>query len=134
MYTPFRFVSKVVAERIAQAIIEEVGGCPTENRILILSPKDQDVKVGNIIVPGTNKEEIPNKGVVIIPGEISEEYKTYRPIIKTGRVVTYGMYAGKKIDFNSKIFTDHGIDFGDDKHEFSVLSLTEVIFTENNPM
>lgn len=134
MYVPFRFVSKEVAERISKAILESVGGCPTENRILILSPKDQNVKVGSIVIPGTNREDVPNKGVVIIPGEISEEYKTYRPLIKTGRVVTYGMYAGKKIDFNSSIFTEAGITFGEDKHEFSVLSLTEVIFTENNPM
>lgn len=134
MYVPFKFVSQLVAERIAKAIMESVGGCPTENRILILSPKDQDVKIGSIVLPGSAKEEIPNKGVVIITGEISDEYKTYRHILKTGRVVTYGMYAGKKIDFNTSIFEKAGINFGNDKHEFSVLSLTEVIFTENNPM
>ena len=102
--------------------------------LLILSPKDQEIKVGEIIIPGTAKEERPNKGVVIIAGEITEENKTYRDLVKVGRVVTYGMYAGKKIDFDKKIFEEAGITFGEDKHEFSVLSLTEVIFTENNPM
>ena len=134
MFTQIRFVSEAVAERIRQAILEKTGGFPTENRILILSPKDQEIKVGEIIIPGTAKEERPNKGVVIIAGEITEEIKTYRDLVKVGRVVTYGMYAGKKIDFDKKIFEEAGITFGDDKHEFSVLSLTEVIFTENNPM
>lgn len=134
MFTQIRFVSEAVAERIRQAILEKTGGLPTENRILILSPKDQEIKVGEIIIPGTAKEERPNKGVVIIAGEITEENKTYRDLVKVGRVVTYGMYAGKKIDFDKKIFEEAGITFGDDKHEFSVLSLTEVIFTENNPM
>lgn len=134
MFTQIRFVSEAVAERIRQAILEKTGGFPTENRILILSPKDQEIKVGEIIIPGTAKEERPNKGVVIIAGEITEENKTYRDLVKVGRVVTYGMYAGKKIDFDKKIFEEAGITFGDDKHEFSVLSLTEVIFTENNPM
>lgn len=134
MFTQIRFVSEAVAERIRQAILEKTGGFPTENRILILSPKDQEIKVGEIIIPGTSKEERPNKGVVIIAGEITEENKTYRDLVKVGRVVTYGMYAGKKIDFDKKIFEEAGITFGDDKHEFSVLSLTEVIFTENNPM
>lgn len=134
MFTQIRFVSEAVAERIRQAILEKTGGFPTENRILILSPKDQEIKVGEIIIPGTAKEERPNKGVVIIAGEITEENKTYRDLVKVGRVVTYGMYAGKKIDFDKKIFEEAGITFGEDKHEFSVLSLTEVIFTENNPM
>ena len=134
MFTQIRFVSEAVAERIRQAILEKTGGFPTENRILILSPKDQEIEVGEIIIPGTAKEERPNKGVVIIAGEITEENKTYRDLVKVGRVVTYGMYAGKKIDFDKKIFEEAGITFGDDKHEFSVLSLTEVIFTENNPM
>lgn len=134
MFTQIRFVSEAVAKRIRKAILEKTGGFPTENRILILSPKDQEIKVGEIIIPGTAKEERPNKGVVIIAGEITEENKTYRDLVKVGRVVTYGMYAGKKIDFDKKIFEEAGITFGDDKHEFSVLSLTEVIFTENNPM
>lgn len=134
MFTQIRFVSEMVAERIRKAILEKMGGYPTENRILILSPKDQEVKVGNIIVPGTVKEERPNKGVVILAGEITEENKTYRDLVKVGRVVTYGIYAGKKIDFDKKVLDDAGITFGNDKHEFSVLSLTEVIFTENNPM
>ena len=134
MFTQIKLVSEALAERIRKAILAKTGGFPTENRILILSPKDQEIKVGEIIIPGTAKEERPNKGVVIIAGEITEENKTYRDLVKVGRVVTYGMYAGKKIDFDKKIFEEAGITFGDDKHEFSVLSFTEVIFTENNPM
>lgn len=134
MFTQIRFVSEMVAKRIREAILKKTGGYPTENRILILSPKDQEVQEGGIIIPSTAKEERPNKGVVILVGAITEENQTYRDLVRVGRVVTYGMYAGKKIDFDKKIFEEAGITFGGDKHEFSVLSLTEVIFTENNPM
>lgn len=134
MYVPFKFVSEAVAERIAEAIIKNVDGCPTENRVLILSPKNQDVKIGSILLPGSAKEDIPNKGVIIMVGSIEEEYRSYRYLIKPGRVITYGMYAGKKIDFPKSIFEDEGINFGYDDQEFSVLSLNEVIFTEKNPM
>lgn len=128
MYVPLRFISKLVADRIS-AIIP---GLPTENRILILSPKDQEVTSSGIIIPTSNNNDIPNKGVVISSGIITDEYKTYKDLIKTGNIVTYGMYAGKELDFNPKLFEEAGIDFGKDKHKFSVLSLNEIIFVEPN--
>lgn len=134
MYTKFRFVSTAVAEKIANAILEKTGGIPTENRVLILSPKEQETQVGKVIIPGTSREDIQNKGVVIMPGVITEENNTYKDHVKTGRVITYGMYAGKKIYFDDNIFKEAGIDFGKDRFEFSVLSMNEVIFSENNPM
>ena len=133
MYVPLKFITKEASEKIAFAIASN-GGFPTENRVLIVSPKNQEVKVGNILLPqNTSKENIPNKGVVILKGEISEEYKSYKGIINTGTIVTYGLYAGKKIDFDPKIFEELDNDlFNSEENEFSVLSLTEIIFTELN--
>lgn len=130
-YIPLKFVSESVAAAIENKILLE-GGAPSMDRILILSPKDQEVSMGGIIIPGSAKEGIPNKGVVITQGYISDEYKPYINLVKTGKVVTYGMYAGKEVNFNPKIFEGISIDFS--KYVFTVLSLTEVIFSENNPI
>lgn len=132
MYVPLKFIEKEASEKIAFAIASK-GGFPTENRVLIVSPKNQEVKVGNILLPqNASKDNLPNKGVVILKGEISEEYKSYKGIINTGTIVTYGLYAGKKIEFDPEIFKEIGIDFNTEDNEFSVLSLTEIIFTELN--
>lgn len=132
MYVPLKFVSKEVSESIARAIASK-GGFPTENRVLILSPKNQEVKVGNILLPQTtSKDTIPNKGVVILRGEISEEYRSYKELINIGSIVTYGIYAGKEIEFNPEIFNEVGIELNPEENGFSVLSLTEIIFTEHN--
>ena len=72
-------------------------GLPTENRVLILSPKDINTTKSGIIIPGTVSEGVPRKGVVVKRGTITEEYKTYTDLTEVGRVVTYGMYAGKEL-------------------------------------
>ena len=101
-------------------------GYPTENRVLILSPKDQETKVGNMIVPGTTKEGMPREGVIIISGEITEDYRTYKNLLQVGRIVTYGLYAGKEIEL------DIPDDMDLDGYEFTVLSLNEIIFVRTN--
>lgn len=130
MYIPLHFVGPLVAKELSTHIYKH-GGVPSPDRVLILSPKDQDTQVGSIILPGTNKEDIPNKGVVIIPGEISNEYNPYRDMVKPGKIVTYGMYAGKEISFDPTWFPEN-LDLS--KHKFTILSLTEVLFSENNPL
>ena len=94
------FVSTTVAELIKDCLSKN--GSPTENRILILSPKNDTVTRSGIIIPGTVKEGIPRKGVVISAGYIDEAHDSYRPLIKTGNIVTYGMYAGKELEFDEE--------------------------------
>ena len=130
MYAPFKFVSKEVAGKIAAIVSQEIGGITSPDRVLILSPKDQDVKSGGIIIPGTAREDIPNKGVMIL-GYITKDNIEDYTHLQCGKVVTYGMYAGKEIDFNPELFKDLGVDFT--QHKFTVLSLSEIIFIENNP-
>ena len=130
MYFNQVFISASVAEKIKQVLKSK--GCPTENRILILSPKDQEIKQGNIIIPGQVKDGIPRKGVVIQAGEITEEYRTFNDLVKPGRVITYGLYAGKEIEFPKEAFPiELRPEF--EQQKFTVLSLTEIAYSENNP-
>ena len=122
-------ISLTVAQKLAEVLKRD--GTPTENRVLILSPKDQDTKVGDIIIPGTNKEGVPREGVVIFPGPITEDYNTYKGMVNTGVVVTYGLYAGKEVDLWEPLkLTD--IELTEDKWEFTVLALNEIIYVREN--
>lgn len=129
MYIPQTFISKSLANDLALAIKVAVGGCPTENRVLILTKNKPDAKVGSIIIPD-NTEEKPNKGVVIMSGEITDEYKTYKELIATGNIVTFGRYAGKEVDFDPNIFERNDISYNSD-WKFSILSMNEILFVES---
>lgn len=122
-------ISLTVAQKLAEVLKKD--GTPTENRVLILSPKDQDTKVGGIIIPGQIKEGVPREGVVIFPGLITEDYNTYKGMVNTGVVVTYGLYAGKEVDLWEPLkLTD--IELTEDKWEFTVLALNEIIYVREN--
>lgn len=74
---------------------------PNRNRVLILSPKEVNQTKSGLIIPEQVKEGVPRKGVVVKSGEITEEYKTYRELVAVGRIVTYGLYAGKELEFET---------------------------------
>ena len=131
MYIKQNFVSSEKV-KIFQQGLASLGGLIPENKLLILTPKEQEYKVNGIIIPGTGKEDIPRKGVVIQSGEITEEYRTYKDLVNPGRVITYGLYAGKEIEFPKEAFPiEVRPDF--EQQKFTVLSLTEIAYSENNP-
>ena len=122
-------ISVTLAQKLAEVLKRD--GTPTENRVLILSPKDQDTQVGGLIIPGTSKEGVPREGVVIFSGPITEDYNTYKGMVNTGVVVTYGLYAGKEVDLWEPLkLTD--IELTEDKWEFTVLALNEIIYVREN--
>ena len=134
MYINQVFISTAVAEKVKKVLISR--GCPTENRVLILSPKDQDIKQGSIIIPGQVKDGIPRKGVVIMTGNIDERYQSYERdhLVDTGRILTYGLYAGKELDFPTDIFREAGIEIDPDQNKFTVLDINEIIYSEVNQL
>lgn len=129
MYVDLNFVTVEQANLLKESILS-IGGLLPENKVLILSPKNQDAKVGSIILPGTS-ENMPKKGVIIMRGEITEENITYRPITKEGRIITFGLYAGKEVFFPDNLVP---LELKPilEKQVFTVLSLTEIVFTESN--
>ena len=118
--------SKQVAEKISASLV----GSPTENRVIIVSPKELDRKTSSgLYVPDTVKEGVPRKGVVDGFGPITDEYITYKSMINTGDIITYGLYAGKELE---PTFTNEEIAKAFKDHTFTILSLNEVIYVEPN--
>lgn len=113
-------------------------GLPTENRVLIISPDDNAKTSTGLIIPTTVKEGIPRKGVVLTRGHIDECNRSYDSLITTGVIVTYGLYAGKELEFDlTEFFKDHrdGDKLRDiiSHSKFTVISLNEIIYSESNP-
>lgn len=119
------YISVSEAEAISKIVQSKV--ILPENRVLIYSP-DQDEVVGGIIIPSDVKEGKPRKGVVIIGGELDEYHKCYKPITRTGMIVTYGLYAGKEVDLGDILSGYQGNING----KFTVLDTNELIMAEVN--
>lgn len=122
------FISAMVAAQFNN----QLPGCPTENRVLILSPKEVNQTRSGLIIPEQVKEGVPRKGVVVKRGTITEEYKTYTDLTEVGRVVTYGMYAGKELEFEIRPDWPESVKNILEKNTVTVLSLNEIIYSEAN--
>jgi len=106
-----------------QEIKKNLKGYPTENRVLILSIKGEVKSTNGIILPTVAKEGVPKKGMIIQFGPLGEGYDNYGSI-KTGDIVTYGLYAGKEVEMGYL-----GID--ENKYQLTILSLNEILYVEN---
>lgn len=121
------FISAMVADQFDK----QLPGCPTENRVLILSPKEVNQTRFGLIIPEQVKEGVPRKGVIVKLGEITEEYRTYRELVQIGRIVTYGLYAGKEMEFETEKLSP-ALQQLLEKNTLTVLSMNEVIYSEPN--
>lgn len=116
-------VSALVAEKINGILITK--GIPSPGRLLIISPIGEQQTQSGIFIPGnTDDKELPRKGVVIQYNKLEQVANE----ISTGVIITYGMYAGKEINFDPNLFP-----FLDMKaYKFTILSESEVIYIESN--
>lgn len=121
------FISAMVADQFDK----QLPGCPTENRVLILSSKEVNQTRSGLIIPEQVKEGVPRKGVIVKLGEITEEYRTYRELVQIGRIVTYGLYAGKEMEFETEKLSP-ALQQLLEKNTLTVLSMNEVIYSEPN--
>ena len=121
------FISAMVADQFDK----QLPGCPTENRVLILSPKEVNQTRSGLIIPEQVKEGVPRKGVIVKLGEITEEYRTYRELVQIGRIGTYGLYAGKEMEFETEKLSP-ALQQLLEKNTLTVLSMNEVIYSEPN--
>lgn len=124
----------LVSQTVAKELAKYIPGIPTENRVLIISPKDVTSTSTGLIIPGQVKEGVPRKGVVLIQGEITDEYKTYKDLSQRGRVVTYGLYAGKELEFDTDLFPTQGLKDIINDSVITVLSMNEIIYSEPNQL
>lgn len=110
------------SEEELKQIITKFRGCPTENRVLIVSNKGEIVTNTGILLPTVAKEGIPKKGMIIQVGQVGDEYSSFKRL-NPGDIVTYGLYAGKEVEFNYL-----GLD--NTKYQLTILSLNEILYIE----
>ena len=123
------YISVKTAEAIKSALVGKV--IPSENRVLVFSPGDEETTVGGIIIPGNVKEGRPRKGVVIISGKLDENHINFEELTRTGLIITYGLYAGKEVEFDDELFSEE-LNTCISKGKFTVLDTNEIIMAEAN--
>lgn len=125
------YISVEVAKRLESILKPLV--IPSENRVLVFSPGDEEVTSGGIIIPGNVKEGRPRKGVVILQGMFDENHLNFECITQTGMIITYGLYAGKEVEFDdASLFTETQIQQIISKGKFTILDTNEIIMAEVN--
>lgn len=118
-----RQISVMKAEKLAEALKGK--GIPSPGRLLICTPNGEQVTQSGIVIPGSVEKEIPRKGVVIQTSSLD----TLDPdTVKVGTIITYGMYAGKEVEFSKDIIPEESIK----NYKFTILSEAEVIYIETN--
>ena len=122
-----------ISVKTAEAIRASLNGkvIPSENRVLVFSPGDEETTVGGIIIPGNVKEGKPRKGVVIIQGKLDENHTNFDELTRTGLIITYGLYAGKEVEFDKELFSQE-LNSIISKGKFTVLDTNEIIMAEAN--
>ena len=123
------YISVKTAEAIKAALDGKV--LPSENRVLVFSPGDEETTVAGIIIPGNVKEGRPRKGVVIISGKLDENHQNFEELTRTGLIITYGLYAGKEVEFDEKLFSEE-LNNTISRGKFTVLDTNEIIMAEAN--
>lgn len=122
---------QLISTMVAKEFNKHIPGIPVENKVLVYSPKEVNTTSSGIIIPGTVKEGVPRKGVIIKSGVITEEYQTFRDHTEVGRIIEYGLYAGKEHQFDKGVLPKEFQDLYD-KGLFTVLALNEISYSEPN--
>lgn len=123
------YISVKTAEAIKAVLDGKV--FPSENRVLVFSPGEEETSVGGIIIPGNVKDGRPRKGVVIISGKLDENHLNFEELTRTGLIITYGLYAGKEVEFDDELFSEE-LNSCISKGKFTVLDTNEIIMAEAN--
>lgn len=111
---------EVVAAKTLNEKLNKIG-LPTVDRVVIAVSNNDFTTSSGIIIPGGNKEDVPRRGTIVQVGKISEDYQYFKELLQIGSIITYGNYAGKKIE-------PDGIDI--EGFDLMVLSLTEICYIE----
>ena len=123
------YISVETAEAIKSDLVGRV--LPSENRVLVFSPGDEEVMSGGLIIPGNVKEGKPRKGVVILSGKLDENHLNYEELTRTGIIITYGLYAGKEVEFDEELF-NKDLNQIVSNGKFTILDTNEIIMAEAN--
>lgn len=122
-------ISREVALEIHSELIK-AKGVPAPNKVIVLHNKSEQKTAAGIIIPQGDLEDVAKKGVIVQIGPISDEddltSRVFANTLEIGDRVTFGDYAGKKIELESNIeMLDRNTSW-----YLTVLSLTEIIYIE----
>lgn len=124
------YISVDVAKRINEVLSNH--GVITENRVMILCPPKEGVTNSGIIIPKTGEEELPRKGILVQKGHFDSDNINYDENLIIGTKLTFGMYAGKEINFEDNLLDEDLKSLIPDGSKFTILSCNEIIYIENN--
>jgi chaperonin GroES len=76
---------------------------PLRDKVLVKPIKEEEEKVGSIIIPDTAKER-PQKGEVVAvgKGKLTSEGKEIPVEVKKGDKILYGKYAGTEVEIDGE--------------------------------
>lgn len=111
---------EVVAAKTLNEKLNKIG-LPTVDRVVIAVSNNDFTTSSGIIIPGGNKEDVPRRGTIVQVGKISDDYQYFKELLQIGSIITYGNYAGKKIEPE---------DIELEGFDLMVLSLTEICYIE----
>ena len=78
---------------------------PVDERVIVRPDKEEEKKIGSIIIPDTASKERPTMGKVIAVGDDvvkKEGGKPLSEIIKVGDRVVFSKYGGTEIKYNEE--------------------------------
>lgn len=120
---------------VAQCIHHALTGLNLPEGKLLLAVKTSEIKTkSGLYIPGdANKlQEMAKKGV-ILDSNIDDDYVDWDLYCGCiGKIVTFGDYAGKVVQIEQSL--DHISGYNKNEYEIRVLSVTEVVMVENNPV
>lgn len=120
-------LSKEQAEMLNVELQLQGAICPP-NKVLIASPVGE-IKLGGLYIPeAREKDSLPRIGVVIQTGVFEEGYNSLCDLVEIGRVLTYGLYAGKELEMDISDFKEEGLP----EMSFTVLSAQEIVYSQLN--
>jgi co-chaperonin GroES (HSP10) len=105
---------------------------PSVSKLLVFSPGENEEKLSSgLYIPSTAKEDRPRKGVIILRHPSLKQDPDMESITKEGLIITYGLYAGKEVEFDEDIFSEDLKEIVK-KGKFTVLDSHEIIMAEAN--
>jgi co-chaperonin GroES (HSP10) len=105
---------------------------PSVGKLLVFSPGENEEKLASgLYIPSTAKEDRPRKGVVILRHSGLKKDPDLKNLTTEGLIITYGLYAGKVVEFDDEIFSEDLKEIIK-KGKFTILDSTEVLMAESN--
>lgn len=124
MNLPNRQIPVCLAKQIAKVLKGK--GLPSPGKVLICTPSGEITTQSGIILSSViNEKDLPRKGVIIQSNNLELFPKEQ---LMVGTIVTYGMYAGKEVNFDED--TLPFINLKD--YKFTILSESEIVYIETN--